>query len=210
AVLPEPLTASCTRQAAGPGSAEAAGRQASALTGGLRGRELARQPAVRPLDRLVAIFALAVAAPACSGDLEEQPVGDGAPPGEAADAGEPDAPPEVTLVGRWQSYFNEPGPANDYTDNTLRDRLVSYIDGAVTGSEIRAHVTNLSGAAAMRVVADALIAAHDRGVAIWMVHNGDSYVFPELHQRLGERYVHCGTPEVANNTACVSSVEDGT
>jgi phosphatidylserine/phosphatidylglycerophosphate/cardiolipin synthase-like enzyme len=154
-------------------------------------------------------LALALVAPACAAPLEEPPAADGAPPGPA-DASEPGDPPEVTLVGRWQSYFNEPGPANGYTDSTLRDRLVAYISGAVPGSEIRAHVTTLSGAASMRVVVDALIAAHDRGVVISMVHNGDSFFFPELERRLGGRYVHCGTPEVENNTACLSSVDDGT
>jgi hypothetical protein len=116
----------------------------------------------------------------------------------------------VAPVGRWQSYFNEPGPQNDYSDNTLRDLLVTYINGAVPGSEIRAHITTLSGAASMRVVPDALVAAHDRGVDIWMVHNADSFFFPELAARLGDRYVHCETPEAENNSACLSSVDDGT
>lgn len=109
-------------------------------------------------------------------------------------------------IGRWQSYFNEPDAANGSEDHTVRDQLVNYIEHAQPGSEIRAHITRLSQAA----VVDALVDAHDRGVETWMVHNGDASVHPELRDRLGDRYVHCGTPDVENNSACVSNVPNGT
>ncbi|AWV90189.1 phospholipase D-like domain-containing protein [Bradymonas sediminis] len=119
-------------------------------------------------------------------------------------------PEDVAPLGRWQSYFNTPTAANGYEDQTLRDRLVLYLNGAVAGSEVRAHITELSSANALRPVVDALVNAHDRGVSIWMVHNGDANHFPELAARLGPRYVHCGTPQAANNTACLSNVDNGT
>jgi|GEM_PF-5668523 len=128
-----------------------------------------------------------------------------------ADADTTDIPPEdVSPHGRWQSYFNQPTAANGYEDQTLRNRLVAYLNGAQPGSEVRAHITQLSSADALRPVVDALVNAHDRGVTIWMVHNGDANHFPELAARLGARYVHCGTPSATNNTACLSNVDNGT
>lgn len=121
------------------------------------------------------------------------------------------APPEdVAPVGRWQSYFNKPTSANGYQDNTLRDRLVSYLNGAVKGSEIRAHITQLSSSSSMRVVLDALVAAHGRGATIWIVQDGAANQFPELASRLGARYVVCGTPQAHNNSGCLSNLDDGT
>lgn len=171
-----------------------------------------------PLSPAVAL-ALALSAPACGGsrvgvEAEEDGGTRSAGP-DAGDLGESDAPsgadadPDVAPVGRWQSFFNEPGPANNYGDNTLRNRLVTYTEGAVAGSEIRAHITRISSAPSMRVVVDALVDAHDRGVKIWMVHNGDTNSFPELEDRLGDRYVHCKTPEAENNAACLSNVDNG-
>jgi phosphatidylserine/phosphatidylglycerophosphate/cardiolipin synthase-like enzyme len=164
--------------------------------------------------RSLALYALAFVVAAgglsCRTPDRGQP---GPAPASPAPAGAVAHAPRIIVPSErveFRAYFNEPGPENGYVDHTLRDQLVTYIAGAVPGSEIRAHVTQLSGAPSMRVVPDALIAAHERGVTIQMVHDGNSFVFPELLERLGDDYVHCGTPEVANNTGCLSRVADGT
>lgn len=142
-------------------------------------------------------------------DSTEEPAPDAGGPIEPDSGAEPE-PEDVDPVGRWQSYFNKPTAANNYEDNTLRDRLVSYLNGAPAGAEVRAHITELSTAEKIRPVVDALVNAHNRGVKIWMVHDGNANYIQELRDLLGARYIHCGTPNVANNSGCVSDVENGT
>lgn len=110
-------------------------------------------------------------------------------------------------VGRWQSYFNTPNADNGYVDDSLRDRLVSYIENSVDGSEIHGHITTL----ALPEVVDALVDAAGRDVDIWMVHNGAGEPHEELEAALpADRYVFCSTPDAEDNTACLSNLDDGT
>lgn len=123
-------------------------------------------------------------------------------------------PSAGALVGHYLSYFNIP-PDHGGSDHRIEKRLLAYINGATDGSEIRGNITTISKPA----ITDALIAAHKRGVAVYLVQDGEAVKCPcaspegnrlEAYFRTRHKYCYQDLgemgPSVSDLTSCVSSV----
>jgi hypothetical protein len=120
------------------------------------------------------------------------------------------------MVGDYLSYFNIPtvdAAGKVVPSHTIKNKLLAYINGAKAGSEIYGHITTISHSE----ITNALKAAHNRGVSVYLVHDGrgmrmlpDNY--PEgyaLEQFFGTHHKWCGSgPFVLYNTSCVSSIAE--
>jgi hypothetical protein len=83
------------------------------------------------------------------------------------------APAAGAMVGDYLSYFNIPPPGGH--SDTIREKLLDYIEGAQPGSEIRGHITTIGHHA----IADALIKVNkERGVAVYLVQDGEELITP--------------------------------
>ena len=125
------------------------------------------------------------------------------------------APTANSMVGDYLSYFNIPAEAGR-SSTTIQKKLLAYINGATDGSEVRGHITRISNGD----IADALIAAHKRGVTVYLVQDGGAVKDPgaslegdRLEEYFGTRHKYCyedrgeSGPSVFDLTSCVSSVQ---
>ena len=122
------------------------------------------------------------------------------------------------MVGDYLSYFNIPkvdAAGNVIPSHTIKNKLLAYVNGAVAGSEIRGHITTISHSE----ITNALKAAYQRGVAVYLVHDGSgmrvpSSEYPEgyaLEQFFGTRHRWCGWGlYYSEYTSCVSSIYGAT
>jgi phosphatidylserine/phosphatidylglycerophosphate/cardiolipin synthase-like enzyme len=127
------------------------------------------------------------------------------------------APAADAMVGDYLSYFNV--PPVDGSSTTIQDKLLAYIDGATRGSQIRGHITTIS----KPKITEALIKAHERGVAVYLVQDGGGMKDPcsspqgcALEAYFGTRHKYCYEdrgergPDSPDLTSCVSSVAGAT
>jgi phosphatidylserine/phosphatidylglycerophosphate/cardiolipin synthase-like enzyme len=137
-----------------------------------------------------------------------------------ADRAAPRATP--ALAGEYPPSFNIPKQGHQAT--TLQNKLLAYIKGAVPGSKIRGHITTIG----IKDITKALIEAHERGVSVYLVHDGrfspngsapergDHAQGMKLEAHLGARHVWCyqdqhpAGPGPLDPTSCVSTVAGAT
>lgn len=134
--------------------------------------------------------------PADAGDDTDE--GHATDAGDVADAGSrPDAGPPP-----FEAVFNR-RPANDARDDAVEVTLVSLIDAAVPGSQVRVAIYSFTRGPPR----DALLRAFARGVDVRLVVDGDAPGLPgsevaALQAALGPSRVHVCDPP---GTACVGS-----
>ena len=134
------------------------------------------------------------------------------------------APAADAMVGDYLSYFNIPRvdlTGDIIPSRTIANELLAYINGATPGSEIRGHITTISDP----TIRKALIDAHKRGVAVFLVQDGSSlknpreYPSPQgdaLEAYLGTRHKYCYEdrgwpgPSKSDISSCVSSLDGAT
>jgi phosphatidylserine/phosphatidylglycerophosphate/cardiolipin synthase-like enzyme len=127
------------------------------------------------------------------------------------------APAAEAMVGDYLSYFNIPPPGG--RSDTIRNKLLVYINGATPGSEIRGHITYIS----LPEITQALIDAHGRGVQVFLVQYGGGVKYPgsspqgdALEAYFGTRHKYCYEdrgpigPSEEDLTSCVSSIDGAT
>jgi phosphatidylserine/phosphatidylglycerophosphate/cardiolipin synthase-like enzyme len=133
------------------------------------------------------------------------------------------APVAGAMTGDYLAYFNRPTvggrPPTIRSSLTIQNKLLAYIDGATPGSEIRGHITTISKPA----ITCALKRAHERGVTVYLVQNGQGVKDPgsspegdALEEYFGTRHVYCyedrgrSGPSWSDLTSCVSSIAKAT
>jgi phosphatidylserine/phosphatidylglycerophosphate/cardiolipin synthase-like enzyme len=104
--------------------------------------------------------------------------------------------PQLAAGVTHEVVFNDPGaPENapEYRDYALHDRIVQLINGTPAGETIRGTIYSIS----TKSVADALVAAHKRGVNVYLAFGGQVNMTTgqplRLKSTLGSRAVHCDT-----------------
>lgn len=120
-------------------------------------------------------------------------------------------PMPTTRPPRFEAVFSQ-RPGNNRGDTTVEDRLVEMIGRALPGSRVRVAVYTFTcrpeaPAGTCSPVADALLAAHRRGVDVRLVVDGDAHqpersAVPGLVRGLGRaRVTSCDAP----GTACLGT-----
>ncbi|WP_394829670.1 phospholipase D-like domain-containing protein [Pendulispora albinea] len=116
-----------------------------------------------------------------------------------------------TTVGGYpvHVHFSNP-PAFGGDDPTILDEVVRLLDATPAGETVRAAIHSLTANA----VANALVAAKNRGVNLKIVEDGSDEFDPdtsprELHAALGANHVFCGKRVKDGNFGCITTDSSG-